>query len=186
MIAAILSLLGSSAIGSLIGGVFAFLNRKTDIEVKRIELAHEKDKWSHELGVRESDLAIAREEAKAKLDVAIVEGNATVDAARMAAIGQIAMAEQVNADDIKAAGKFGWLLVLASTFNRLIRPVLTLALAAAALYINWMVIEMLVKNWPAMSQTQQYEAGMQAFAWVTAQASMAFGYWFVSRGTSGK
>lgn len=186
MIAAILSLLGSSAVGSLIGGIFAFLNRKTDIEVKRIELDHEKDKWAHDLAVRESDLAIAREEAKAKLDVAVVEGDATVDAARMAAIGQIAMAERVSADDIKAAGKSGWLLVVASTFNRMIRPVLTLALAAAALYINWLVINMMVTDWPALDKQQRYDAGMQAFAWVTAQASMAFGYWFVSRGTSGK
>ena len=71
MIASLIALLGSSAVGSLIGGVFAFLNRKTDIEVKRIELAHEVDKWSHDLKVRESDLAIAKEEAKSKLDVAV-------------------------------------------------------------------------------------------------------------------
>lgn len=186
MIAAILSLLGSSAIGSLIGGVFAFLNRKTDIEVKRIELAHEKDKWAHDLAVRESDLAIAREEAKAKLDVAVVEGDATVGAARMAAIAQVAMAERVTAEEITAAGKMGWLLVATSAFNKLIRPVLTLALATAAIYMNWMVIDMMVTDWPSMDKSQRYDAGMQAFAWVTAQASMAFGYWFVSRGTSGK
>jgi hypothetical protein len=184
MIAALLSLLGSSAIGSLIGGVFAFLNRKTDIQAKQIELAHEKDKWEHDLRVRESDLAIAKAEAQSRLDVAVVEGNATVDAARMSAIAQVQMAEKVTAEEIKAAGWWGWLLVWASAFNKLVRPVLTIALAAAALYINWLVIEKLTGGWLALSADRQYEAGMQAFAWVTAQASMAFGYWFVSRGTS--
>lgn len=185
MIAAILSLLGSSAVGSLIGGVFAFLNRKTDVQVKQIELAHEKDKWAHELAVRESDLLIAREEAQGRKEVAIIDGDATVDAARMNAIAKAQAADKVTAEEIKSAGWWGWTLVLASVFNKLIRPTLTVALACAALYINWLVIDMLVKNWPNMSQAQQYDAGMQAFAWVTAQASMAFGYWFVSRG-SGK
>lgn len=186
MIAALLSLLGSSAVGSLIGGVFAFLNRKTDIEVKRIELAHETDRWAHDLKVRESDLAIAKEEAKAKLDVAIVEADVAIDTARMAAIAQVAQAEKITAEDIKAAGRWGWLLVWVNAFNKLIRPLLTVALAAAALYLNWLVIDRMVTTWPTMPPDKQFEIGMQAFAWVTAQASMAFGYWFVSRGTSGK
>lgn len=183
MIAALLSLLGSSAVGSLIGGVFAFLNRKTDIEVKRIELAHETDKWAHDLKVRESDLAIAQAEAQSKKDVAIIEGDATVDAARATAIAQIQVAERITADDIKAAGKWGFLLVWANVFNKMIRPVLTVILAFSALYLNWMVINRLTEGWGVMTPSQQFEVGMQAFAWVTAQASTAFSYWFVSRGT---
>ena len=186
MIAALLSLLGSSAVGSLIGGVFAFLNRKTDIDVKRMELAHERERWAHDLAVRESDLAIAREEAKSRLGVAIVEGDATVEAARMGAIAAAQAADKISADEIKAAGKLGWVFVLASAFNKLIRPTLTVLLAFCALYINWLVIDRMTTSWPDMPATQRFEAGMQAFAWVTAQASMAFGYWFVSRGTSGK
>ena len=186
MIAALLSLLGSSAVGSLIGGVFAFLNRKTDVQVKQIELAHEKDRWAHDLAVRESDLKIAQAEAQGRKDVAIIEGDALVDASRMTAIAAIAQAEKVTSEEIKAAGWWGFLLVWASVFNKLIRPILTVALAAAALWINWIVIDKLTVGWPALSQAQQFETGMQAFAWITAQASMAFGYWFVSRGTSGK
>ena len=138
----------------------------------------------HDLAVRESDLKIAQAEAQSLKDVAIIEGEATVDAARMVAIAEIAKAEQITADDIKAAGWWGFLLVWANVFNKLIRPILTVALAAAALWINWLVIDKLTTGWPALSQAQQFETGMQAFAWVTAQASMAFGYWFVSRGSS--
>lgn len=186
MIASLLALLGSSAVGSLIGGVFAFLNRKTDIEVKRIELSHEVQRWGHELAVRESDLLIAREEAKAKLDVAIVEADGAIESARMTAIAQVQVADKVSAEEMKMAGKWKFLLVWATVFNKLIRPGLTVALAGAALYLNWLVIARLVETWPTMASPQQFEIGMQSFAWVTAQASMAFGYWFVSRGTSGK
>jgi hypothetical protein len=184
MIASLIALLGSSAVGSLIGGIFAFLNRRTDIAVKEIELAHEKDKWANDLLVRQSDLEIAREEAKGKLDVAVAEGDAAYDTARMAAVAEVQKAEQITADEIKAAGTLGWLFVLASVFNKLIRPVLTVLLAGAALYLNWMVINMMVSDWPSMTIAQRFEAGMQAFAWVTAQASTAFSYWFVSRGSS--
>lgn len=186
MIAALLSILGSSAVGSLIGGVFAILNRRTDLDVKRMELEHEKSRWDHDLALRESDLLLAREEAKGRLDVAVVEGDAMVDTARMNAIAAANAADKIGVDEIKAAGKLGWVFVLASAFNKLIRPTLTVLLAFCALYINWLVIDRLVVGWADMAVPQRYEAGMQAFAWVTAQASTAFAYWFVSRGSSNK
>lgn len=185
MIASIIALLGSSAFGSIIGGIFAILNRKADVEVKRLELAHEQAKWTHDATMRDKDLAIAQAEAQGKKEVAIIEGDAVIESARMGAIGQIAAAERVTAEEIKAAGKWGFLLVWASVFNKLIRPVLTVLLAAAALYLNWLLIHHMTDGWADMTPAQRFEAGMQAFAWVTAQASTAFAYWFVSRG-SGK
>jgi hypothetical protein len=185
MISSIIALLGSSAFGSIIGGVFALLNRKADVDTKKLELEHERARWSHDGLMRDKDLEIARAEAQGRKEVAIIEGEASIDSARMEAIGQIAGAERVTAEDIKAAGKFGFLLVFASVFNRLIRPVLTVLLAFAALWLNWVMISHMTDGWSTMTASQQYEAGMQAFAWVTAQASTAFAYWFVSRG-SGK
>jgi hypothetical protein len=182
MITAIISLLGSSAVGSIIGGIFAFLNRKADAEAKKLELEHERARWTHDLAVRDKDLEIAKAEAQGKKEVAIIEGEALVGAAQLKAIAEVQVAERVTAEEITAAGKWGFLLVWVSVFTKSIRPVLTLALAAAALYLNWIVIAKLTANWETMSAAQQYDAGMQAFAWVTAQASMAFGYWFVSRG----
>ena len=186
MIAAILSLLGSSAVGSLIGGMFAFFNRKADLQLKQIELAHEESRWVHDMNLRKADLEIAQAEANAKVQVAVLETDAQVDSARMVAIGQAQIGDRVSAEEIKEAGGLGWIMVLVSAFNRLIRPGLTLILALAALYVNWMMIDKLVTQWPTLSPERQYDAGMQAFAWVTAQASVAFGYWFVARGSSGK
>lgn len=182
MISAILSLLGSSAVGSIIGGIFAFLNRKADADMKRLELDHEKAKWDHELKAREKDLEIAKAEAQGRKEVAIIEGEALVGAAQMKAIAEVQVAERVTPEEIQAAGKWGFLFVWVSVFTKAIRPVLTIALAVAALYLNWIVIGRLTQGWDALTQERQFEVGMQAFAWVTAQASMAFGYWFVSRG----
>lgn len=183
MITAILSLLGSSAFGSVIGGIFAFLNKKTDVDMKKLDLAHEQARWGHDALMRDKDLEYAKVEAVGRKDVAIVEGEASIETARMVAIGQAHEADRLDAEVLKQAGKWkGW-LVLGGAARAWIRPVLTVVLAGAAIYLNGVLIGRLTDGWAAMTSAQQYDAGMQAFAWITGQASAALGYWFVSRGT---
>lgn len=184
MISAILSLLGSSAVGSILGGIFAFLNRKADLEVKRMELQHETARWQHDLAVKDKDLEYARAEAQGRKDVAMIEGEADMETARFAAIGAAHQADRVTAEELQAAGKMRWMLVLASLVNKLIRPAATVILASAAVYLNMLLIEKMVNSWPTLTPTQQYDAAMQAFAWITGQAGAVLGYWFVSRGSS--
>lgn len=184
MIAAILSLLGSSAVGSILGGIFAFMNRKADIEAKRIDLEHERNRWAHDLAVKDKDLEYARTEAQGRKDVAIVEGEAVIEAARFEAISASQAADKVTADELKAAGKMRWLLVLGVAMNRWIRPIATVILASAAIYVNLLFVGKLVEVWPTLDEGKQYDAAMQAFAWITGQAGAVLGYWFVSRGSS--
>lgn len=180
MIAAILSILGSSAVGTLIGGVFALLNRKADIEGKRLDN-------EHALALRRADLEIAQAEAQGRLQVAVVEADGAIESSRMVAIGQANAADALAADQIKAAGKWGGLfLVLTDVLRRLIRPGITIALVGAALVLNWMLIDRLANTWPVLTPAQQLDAAMQAFAWITGQASMVLGYWFISRGAAAK
>lgn len=183
MITAILSLLGSSAFGSIIGGIFAFLNKKTDLDVKRLELDHEKAKWQNDLALRDKDIEYARVEAQGQKEVAIIEGESAIESSRFLAMSESYKASSITADDIKSAGKWkGW-LVLGKALQAWIRPVLTVVLTSAAIYLNWLLIGKLTEQWPMLDKTQQFEMGMQAFAWITGQASAALGYWFVSRGT---
>ncbi|CAB4194499.1 hypothetical protein UFOVP1254_90 [uncultured Caudovirales phage] len=184
MITGILSILGSSAFGSLLGGLFAWLNRKSDIEAKRIDLAHEAAKWAHDLLVKDKDLEYAKVEAAGRKDVAIIEGEASMQTARFNAIAAAQEADRITADELKAAGKWKWLLVWAATFNKLIRPLATVLLTGAAIYINFLFVGKLIDVWPNLDKTQQYDAAMQAFAWITGQAGACLGYWFVSRGSS--
>lgn len=183
MIAALLSILGSSAVGSVVGGIFAFLNKKTDFATKRLELEHEARRWEHDLKLRDKDLDLARLESQGRLDVAVVEGDSAIETARMVAIGQSQQADRIGADEITAAGRLGWMLVLGSAMRAWIRPMATVVLTSAAIYINWLLIEKLAAGWVGMTLEQRYESSMQAFAWITGQAAAALSYWFISRGT---
>lgn len=184
MLTGIISLLGSSAVGTLLGGVFAWLNKKSDLEVKKLELAHEVNKWSHDLAVKDKDLEYAKVEAEGKKTVAIVEGDSAVDAARMAAISASFQADKLSAEELKAAGSWRWLLVLANATTKFVRPALTIALAGTAIYINLLLIQFFTSNWQLMTNDQRYDSGMQAFAWLTGQAAVVISYWFVSRNQS--
>lgn len=184
MISAILSILGSSAFGSILGGVFAFLNRKTDLQARQLDHQLERDRWAHELAKRDKDLAYARLEAEGAKEVAIVEGESRIETARMEAIAAAQAADRITADELQSAGRWRVLLVLAMAFNKWVRPVATVVLTAAAIKLNWVLMQHLGAGWPSMTPEQQYQIGMQAFAWITGQASAALGYWFVSRGSS--
>lgn len=184
MIAALISLLGSSAVGTILGGIFAFLNKKSDLEVKKLDLDHEKAKWGHELLLRNKDIELATAEAQGRKEVAIIEGDSQVEAARMQAIAVVQESDKISADEIKAAGKLGWLYVIAAVFNKLIRPVATVILTYAAISLNWVIFGRLTENWAMLTDVQQFEISMQALAWVTGQGSAVISYWFVSRGSS--
>jgi hypothetical protein len=177
MLSAILAILGSSTVGSLIGGIFAFLNKKADIEIKKLDQAHE-------LELRKEDRELAKIEAEGRLQVAVAEAEGSIESARMTAIGQAHAADNLDAETVKSAGGWAWLLILTDVYRRLIRPNLTLVLVGMALYLNWLLVELLGAGWGTLSKQQQYEAAMQAFAWITGQASAVIGYWFVSRGQS--
>lgn len=184
MISAIIALLGSSAFGSIIGGVFGILNKRNDLEVKRLDLLQEEKRWAHDVAMRDKDLQLMVAEAQAKKEVAVVESDGAIETARMVAIGQAHAADTLSAQELQAAGKWRGLLVGIHGLNKLVRPVLTLIVCGAALYLNWLLLDALVKAWPDLDKTQRFDLGVQAFAWLTGQASAVIGYWFVSRGSS--
>lgn len=184
MIASLLTLLGSSAVGSFIGGVFAILNRKADNVAKGLELEHEVKRWSHDATMLDKQLEYARLEAESKKEVAVVEANATMESARFAAIGQIASAaEKLDAGELQAAGRFKWLLVLATALTKLIRPLVTLTVTSAALFLNGLILTHFVDSWEQINSTQRLDLVLQALAWICGQGSVIISYWFVSRGS---
>lgn len=179
MISGILALLGSSAVGTLLGGIFAFLNKKADLDIRKMELAHELTKLDKEL-------EYAKQEAISKHDVAVVEADGSIETARMAAIAATVAADAITAADIKAAGSWGWVLIFAAGLNRAVRPIMTIVLAGTAIYLNIELITKLTSFWTSLTPLQQLDTSMQAFAWITGQAGVVIGYWFVSRGTAKK
>lgn len=185
MLTEILAILGSGPIGAIIGGGLAYLNRKTDLEKQRLDHAHEQARWGHDAAMRGLDLEQTRAEAAGRREVAIIEGEATAEAARLAAVAQAQASDRVGADELAAAGRFGrWLLVLVVFVQRIIRPLLTAALVGVALWLN---IELLMlirgETWAALPVGSRRDIALQALAWTTAQASACIQYWMVARGT---
>lgn len=184
-LSAIMSLLSSSAVGSALGGFFAWLNKKNDLAVLQMQLADKDKDRAHDLALRDKDLAQVQAEITGKKDVAITEGDASVDAARMAAIAGVQAADVLTADEIKAAGWWGWALTLADAAKRMMRPLLTVLLVAMALLEVWLFVEAFMSDgWKALPVDQKKDSAMLALAWVTGQASIVISYWFVSRGSA--
>lgn len=185
MIALLLTFLSSSGFGSILGGLMGYLNRKVDLQQKQLDLAHEKDKWAHELEMREADLKQVAAEAAGKREVAVIEGDASIETARMVALGAAQAADRLDGEELKQAGWWGWTLVLSDAFRRLIRPGLTVLLVGMAVYVNWLLIEKMTgATWALMTVDQQHDVAMQALAWVGSQAGSVCGYWFVARGSA--
>lgn len=185
MLSLLFAFLGSSGFGSILGGIMGYVNRKVDIEQRRMDLDHERDKWSHDLALRNADLEQVKAEAAGRREVAVVEGDASVDAARMGALAASFEADKLDADAIKGAGWWGWLLVVSDAFRRFIRPGTTVALLAGTMYVNYLLIDKLTgPTWGLLTLDQRHDLGLQAIAWLGAQTSAALSYWFVSRGSS--
>jgi hypothetical protein len=187
MMTAILSFLGSSTVGSLVGGLLGIWNKKNDLELKKLDHEQERARWSHELDSKKADLEIVRAEAQGSKEVAIIEGEAAIGAARMAAIAKVNQADRITAEEITAAGKWGFLLVLNRALTTFVRPSLTYLVGMTAVIVNCIVIHyFLTISYAEIPADKQLEVGLQAFAWITGQASAMFTYWFVARGCSVK
>lgn len=187
MIEILSMLLGSSALGTLIGGVFAYLNRKSDVEAKKVDREAAKDRYEYDIRLRDKDIEQVKAEAAGRREVAIVEGEASMESARLAAIAASHQADRVSADELREAGWWRWLLVMGAAMRTWVRPVATVALTTMALYLSALLIERLMEpaTWAALPITDKLSLGMAALNWVFAQGGSALGYWFVSRG-SGK
>lgn len=184
MFAAILSVLGSSAFGSFLGAIMAFFNRKLDLQVKVQELAHEERRWEHDLRVKAADLEYARVEAASKEQVAFIEAEAVLEAARFSTIAETSKADEVSSAEIAAAGRLGWLFVVASAYRKSMRSLLTTVVGGAAIAVNLALVWQFQVAWDGLDEAARKELIFQALAWISAQASMMFGYWFVSRGST--
>lgn len=178
-------LLGSSALGTLIGGVFAHYNKKAEIEAKKVELSDRVNQRAHELALRQNDLEQIKAEAAGKREVAVVEGDATIEAARMTAIAAANSADKISSEEYREAGWWKWLLVWSTAFRTWIRPMATVALTTASLFLTYLLItRFLDVGWLKLDPKDQLSMANMAINWVFAQASASLSYWFLSRGSS--
>lgn len=170
MISAILSLLGSSAVGTIIGGVFAFLNKKQDAE---LELA----KLQHELVLRDKDIELMKAEQTGVMRVA-----SEFESLEKFAMNKATDYDRLDAETLNRSGKWGSLIIFAESVRRFIRPVATIALLAGALWVNYIILTHVTANWGDLSNEQKSDIIAQCLGWIFGQSSAIIAYWFVSRG----
>jgi hypothetical protein len=187
MLEAILPMLASGPVGLLVGGVTAFFKGKQELEARRLELQFQDKKFAHEITLRKSDLEIAQAEAQGKKDVAIVEGDSAVEAARMAAMAQASVSDAVTSDQLKEAGPIGKVfLAFVGGLQKLLRPGLTLYLVILAAGVNGLILAAWPSTYPTLPPEQKIKVIMDAVSWVTGQASAVLGYWFYQRASASR
>lgn len=175
MLTIISSILGSSLLGSITGAWAAWLKGKQELQVRKMELEHNEKRWAF-------DLEVAREEAKARKDVAIIESDGAVDVARMDAMAKAMVADAVTADELKEQGPIGKaLLGVVSFVQKLMRPGLTMYLVFSAVTLNGIILSNLPTVFATMGIDRQYDMVMFGLSWVFAQASACLGYYFFQR-----
>lgn len=182
----ILSILGSSGFGALLGSATGLVKQWFDQKNKQLELAHERARWDFDLQAKRIDLDIAKAEAEGNRAVAIVEGSAQVESSAYQALAAAYASDKVSDKAWEVMGKSPvgrFFLVGAEFLQRSVRPVLTYALTGTALYLNIWVSQYVSSMWPMLLPDQRLALITQVFSWVFFQASAVVSYWFVNRPT---
>ena len=170
-IGALIQLLTSSGAGVLFGHIFGWLNRREDARTHSMDLQHEEKKWDHDLAMRDKDREMLQTEWEARAQVASIEVE-----------GKIA---QADADALRAAQEadkatYGdkWI----DGLRGIVRPVLTFLLVGVALYVNYVLLQLLREVWPTLDTQEKVKLAMVAVEWLFFQAGASIGFWFGSRG----
>lgn len=144
----------------LLGGVFAFLNRREDVKVKQMEFEHELKKLDMQAKLMQAEAAIAAQKVELSL-----EGE------RAKAIAQVEDFD-FSPYSNSFAGKFA---ALVAALSRIVRPLITIAILA---YIFWF-LAFVIRNTSVMLTLEDYR---EMHRWVLDMGGAVVTYWFVGRG----
>jgi hypothetical protein len=164
-----IKLLASSGFGTVFGGILGFLNRKTDIQFKKLEMEDNEKARQHELKQREVDAKIMREEYQGKIQVAEMEGS-------FKAIEK--------SYDFGQPEKGTW----GAKFNAFVRPFITLCYfvftSFGAAWVLWYAFEIVQVEFTI---EQWHELVNFIIDWVAFMAGTCIGWYFACRaGTAPK
>lgn len=164
------SLLSSSGLGVIFGGIMGLLNRKADLAAKRAEYEENARTREHELKQREMDAKVMEAEYAGKMKVAEIEG-----ASRVEAEGYKAMAESY---------KFGqpqpgtWM----DSFAGFIRPFTTMCyLVVSSAGAAYILITAFRISGGQFTVLQWNDMSKDTMDWIKFMASTTIGWWFGMR-----
>lgn len=161
------SVLGSNAVGSAIGWLGGLLNRKVDLEAKRIDNEDRKAQRDHEQALRRIDIEVMQAEAASRERVASIESEGKVRIAEYDALQESYRQESAIPEGALA---------------KRVRPLLTLILGLAGItqagVVLWLAF---VVYRIQLSADQWHDLAMYCVAWVFFQAGVVIGWWFANR-----
>ena len=169
MLSIILGIFGSGGFGSIVGLVGGYLNRKLDIEGKKIDLEDHKAQREHDLLRQEADRKYMESEYAQKIQVAGIETEGKIEVAGYSAMeNSYGFAAPTPAD--------GWV----DKVSKLVRPFITLALLLGTTIIFWQVQQLVDKSAMA-TQAEVIALYKEVIEWIIFQAGVTIGWWFAMR-----
>ena len=175
MLTILLSLLSSNAVGSLVGWIGGWLNRKVDLQNRDKDLEVLKEKNAHELLMRDKDMEQSKIEAEAKVEVAIKESEGLIESEAYKAMAA-SYSEQSTTSGIT------WI----DGFSKAIRPSVTVIFTLASLIISATIIHLAIKSNVQFTVAEWKEWVTYVIHWVFFQAGVVIGWWFANRPGSKK
>ncbi len=155
-------LLGSSAVGGIIGGVFGWMNKREAREVLKLQIADRQAERDHRLNeVRvesEADIALAETEGRIAFDI---------------------QDSKTLAESVKGAFERTGIFIVDAT-RGLMRPIITAYLMFSVTMIAYK-LDKLVGGLEALPANELFDLYRVILLQVVALCGIAVGWWFASR-----
>lgn len=169
-IVALGKVMGSAGFGTVFGGLMGLLNRKTDLEYKKLEYADHDKQRAHELKQRELDAVLMEKEWAGRVQVATVEAEGKTEAA-----AYDAMAKSYDFAKPAPGGAM-------EAFSSFVRPAISLGYfglsSAGGAYILYFAF---LVSGVQLSQQQMYDLVIFVVDYMAFMTSTAVGWWFAMR-----
>lgn len=177
MLETILGIFGSGGFGSIVGLVGGFMNRKLDLEVKKLELSAKAAEREHDLARmdKEKDFMLAEMGQKNRIADKELEGEKVKADAEVEVAGYGALAESYKfAAPTPADG-------LVDKASKAVRPLLTLLFFVFTCIIFWQVQQLVDALQVAPTPEQVLKIYVTLIEWALFQAGVCIGWWFAMR-----
>lgn len=176
LLAIIGKLAGSAGLGTLVGLVGSWLQRRQDIKQMELEQAHE-------LAMRDKDADLLKIEIAGAAQIAKVQADGARDVADAELQGRSYAADMATySQNVQSGSKWGAVLIFVDVLRGTVRPLVTYYLVG---FLSWMVwqflrhvplIDLLQLNPPLFWDVFEYTLATAVFL-----ASTAVAWWFGAR-----